>query len=80
MQRSKTRKPTSNKDIPKPSLIYSEKFRIGIASAVASIVVLTLSFYLSDFSETNSTRNIGIVFGVLVGVLPLTLLQLKEVH
>ena len=80
MQRVKTRKPKSDKDLPKPSLIYAEKFRIGIASAVASIVILSLSFYLSDFSETDSTRNIGIVFGILAGVVPLTLLQLKEVH
>lgn len=80
MQRAKTRKSKSNKDLPKPSLIYSEKFRIGIASAVASIVIITLSFYLSEFSETDSTRNIGIVFGILAGIVPLVLLQLKEVH
>ncbi len=80
MQRVKTRKSKSNKDLPKPSLIYSEKFRIGIASAVASVVILTLSFYLSEFSETDSTRNIGIVFGILAGIVPLVLLQLKEEH
>ena len=80
MQRAKTRKSKSNKDLPKPSLIYSEKFRIGIASAVASIVIITLSFYLSEFSETDSTRNIGIVFGILAAIVPLVLLQLKEVH
>jgi len=80
LQRAKTRKSKSNKDLPKPSLIYSEKFRIGIASAVASIVIITLSFYLSEFSETDSTRNIGIVFGILAGIVPLVLLQLKEVH
>jgi len=80
LQRVKTRKSKSDKGIPKPSLIYSEKFRIGIASAVASIVIITLSFYLSEFSETDSTRNIGIVFGILAAIVPLVLLQLKEVH
>ncbi len=80
MQRAKTKKPTSDEDVPKPSIIYSEKFRIGIASAVASIVVLTLSFYLSDFSETTSTRDVGIVFGILVGLLPMALLHLTEVQ
>ena len=80
MQRVKRRKSKSGNEIPKPSLIYSEKFRIGIASAVASIVILTLSFYLSEFSETDSTRNIGIVFGILAGIVPLVLLQLREVH
>jgi len=80
LQRVKRRKSKSDNGIPKPSLIYSEKFRIGIASAVASIVILTLSFYLSEFSETDSTRNIGIVFGILAGIVPLVLLQLREVH
>lgn len=80
MQRVKRRKSKSDNGIPKPSLIYSEKFRIGIASVVASIVILTLSFYLSEFSETDSTRNIGIVFGILAGIVPLVLLQLREVH
>lgn len=70
----------NNDELPKPSKIYSEKFRIGIASGVASIVVFSLSFYLSDFSETNSTRDIGIIFGILTAVIPLALVQLKEVQ
>ena len=56
--------------MPKPSVIYSEKFRVGLASGVASIVVFVLSFYLADFSETTGTRDIGMVFAVLVGIVP----------
>ncbi len=66
-------------EVPKPSLIHSEKFRIGIGSAVASVIVFILSFYLSEFSETTSTRDVGIIFAILVGIVPLTLLQLREV-
>ena len=66
--------------MPKPSLIHSEKFRVGIGSAAAAIVTLFLSFYLSEFSETTATRDVGVVFGILIGVVPLTLLQVKEVQ
>jgi len=66
-------------EAPKPSVIYSEKFRVGIGSAVTSVIVFILSFYLSGFSETTSTRDVGIIFAILVGIVPLTLLQLREV-
>ena len=66
--------------IPKPSPLHSEKVRIGIGSAAASIVILFLSFNLSLLSESNSIRDIGIIFGILVGIVPLTLLQLREVQ
>jgi len=66
-------------EVPKPSLIHSEKFRIGIGSAVASVIVFILSFYLSGFSETTGTRDVGIIFAILIGIVPLTLLQLKEI-
>ncbi len=66
-------------EVPKPSLIHSEKFKIGIGSAVASVIVFILSFYLSGFSETTGTRDVGIIFAILIGIVPLTLLQLKEI-
>ncbi len=80
MQKSDTHNIKNNNELPKPSKIYSEKFRIGIASGIAGTIVFFLSFYLSNFSDTNSTRDIGFIFAVLVAVLPLALLQLKEVQ
>lgn len=65
---------------PKPSIIHSEKFRVGIGSAVASVVVFVLSFYFVEFSETTGIRDVGIIFAILVGIVPLTLLQLREVQ
>jgi flagellar protein FlaJ len=66
-------------ELPKPSIIYSDKFRIGIASAVASVVVFIVSYSISSVSEFNITRDVGFVFAILVGVVPLALLQIKEV-
>ena len=48
MQKSNVKSP-KELPMPKPGLIHSEKFRIGIGSAVAASVVLFLSFYLSEF-------------------------------
>jgi len=54
--------PKKEIEIPKPSIIHSEKFRIGIASVISSTIVFYLSFYLSEFSETTAIRDVGIVF------------------
>jgi len=80
LQKSNTHNIKNNDESLKPSMIYSERFRIGIASGIAGTIVFFLSFYLSNFSDTNSTRDIGFIFAVLVAVLPLALLQLKEVQ
>ena len=80
MQKSNIHNIKNNDELPKLSMIYSEKFIIGIASGIAGTIVFFLSFYLSNFSDTNSTRDIGFIFAVLITVLPLALLQLKEVQ
>ncbi|MEM2159958.1 MAG: type II secretion system F family protein [Candidatus Nitrosotenuis sp.] len=66
-------------EMPKIPFTKSEKFRVIIISAVASISVIIASFYLSNSIQI-ITRDIGIIFGILAAVIPLTLLQLKEVQ
>lgn len=66
-------------EIPKLPITRSEKFRVAIISAVASIIVISISLYLSGSIQL-ITRDVGIIFGILAGVIPLTLLQLKEVQ
>jgi flagellar protein FlaJ len=65
--------------MPKMPFTKSEKFRVMVISIVASIAVITTSFYLSGTVQM-MTRDIGIIFGILAAVIPLTLLQLKEVQ
>jgi len=68
-------------EIPKPSIYYSEKFKIGIASLIAGFFIFLVSSTISDiYSEHTSIRDVGTVFAILAGVVPLTLLQLKEVQ
>jgi flagellar protein FlaJ len=64
--------------IPKPSLIYTQKFRVGAPSAAVGMLIVVLSLYFQGFSANTSIRDIGVIFGVLTAVVPLTMLQLRE--
>jgi len=80
LQKVKVNKTPEEAKLPKPSLIYSEKFRIGIGSLVASLVILVISLSISNPADTSGTRSVGIVFALLAAIVPLALVQLKEVH
>ena len=68
-------------ELPKPSIFYTERFKIGIASLIAAIFIFIVSWTISDMSsEHNSIRDVGTVFAILAGVVPLTLLQLRDVQ
>ena len=64
--------------LPKPSIIYTQKFRVGAPSAAVGFLIVILSIYFQGFSENTSIRDIGVIFGVLTAVVPLTMLQLRE--
>ena len=64
-------------EMPKPSLMQSKKLKIGISSAVAALVIISVSLH---FFEGTSYRDVGLIFGILAGIVPLTMLQLKEVQ
>lgn len=64
--------------IPKPSLIYSQKFRIGVPSVVVGMGIILASLYYVSFSENTSIRDVGVIFGVLAMIVPVTMLQVKE--
>lgn len=64
--------------IPKPSFIYSQKFRIGVPSVIVGIGIILASLYFVGFSENTSIRDVGVIFGVLAMIVPVTMLQVKE--
>lgn len=65
---------------PKQSILKNDLLKSGIFSVVASVSVITMSFYFSEFSNSTTIRDVGLIFGILVGVIPLTIHQLKEVQ
>jgi len=62
------------------SIFKNNILRTVSFSLIASISVLSMSFYFSEFSESTTIRDVGLIFGILVGIIPLTVHQLKEVQ
>ncbi|MCV0409776.1 type II secretion system F family protein [Nitrosopumilus sp.] len=65
---------------PRKSILKNEILKTGLFSIIAATSVISMSFYFSGFSESTTIRDIGLIFGILVGVIPLTIHQLKEVQ
>lgn len=77
MQRA-TRK--GNEIEPKKSLFENQIVKAGIFSLIGAISVIVISFEIAEFSDSTSIRDIGLIFGIMVGIIPLTIHQLKEVQ
>ncbi len=65
---------------PKQSIFKNEILKTLTFSLIASITVLSMSFYFSEYSESTTIRDVGLIFGILVGIVPLTVHQLKQVQ
>lgn len=65
---------------PKQSILKNEILKTASFSIIASISVIAMSFYFSEYSDSTTIRDVGLIFGILVGIIPLTIHQLKEVQ
>ncbi|MCJ8307166.1 MAG: type II secretion system F family protein [Nitrosopumilus sp.] len=65
---------------PTQSILKREIVKTVSFSIIASIAVLSMSFYFSEYSESATIRDVGLIFGILVGIVPLTIHQLKQVQ
>jgi len=65
---------------PTQSILKNDILKTILFSLVASISVLSMSFYFSEYSESTTIRDVGLIFGILVGIIPLSIHQLKEVQ
>ena len=72
------KKKTREATIPKPSIIYTQKFRVGAPSAAVGMLIVFLSLYFQGFSDNTSIRDVGVIFGILTAIVPLTMMQLRE--
>ena len=80
MQRANKPKKRIKEIQPKKSILESNIVKTAGFSIVASISVIAMSFYFSEYSDSTTIRDVGLIFGILVGVIPLTIHQLKEVQ
>ena len=65
---------------PSQSILKNEILKTLVFSIVASISVLSMSFYFAEYSESTTIKDVGLIFGILVGIVPLTIHQLKQVQ
>jgi len=65
---------------PSQSILKNEILKTAVFSIIASISVLSMSFYFAEYSESTTIKDVGLIFGILVGIVPLTIHQLKQVQ
>jgi flagellar protein FlaJ len=65
---------------PTQSILKNDILKTVLFSLIASISVLSMSFYFSELSESTTIKDVGLIFGILVGIVPLTIHQLKQVQ
>lgn len=75
----KQKRPISNLK-PSESILNNNILKTISFSLIASISVLSISFFLSEYSDSTTIRDVGLIFGIMVGIIPLTIHQLKEVQ
>lgn len=76
----KQKRKQSMKLEPSESILNNNILRTLSFSLIASISVLSMSFYFSEYSNSTTIRDVGLIFGIMVGIIPLTIHQLKEVQ
>jgi flagellar protein FlaJ len=66
--------------IPKKSILKSEIVKSIMFSIIASVSVIVITLKLSEFSGSTTIKDVGMIFGIMVGIIPLTIHQLREVQ
>jgi len=66
--------------MPKKSIMKSEIVKSIMFSIIASVSVIVISLKLSEFTGSTTIKDVGIIFGIMVGIIPLTIHQLREVQ
>jgi len=64
--------------VPSKSILESRVFKLTVYSIVGAVSVILISQQVGNFSETESIREIGLIFGIITGILPLTLHTIKR--
>ena len=66
--------------VPSKSLFGNKVIRVSVISIIGAISVILISQIVGSISGSESIAEIGLIFGVIAGIVPMTLYQLKEVQ
>jgi flagellar protein FlaJ len=80
MQKTREPKEIVGNMEPKQPIMENKLVRTTIFSIIASISVIAISQNLPQFSEGTTIKDVGLIFGIMVAVIPFTLHQLREVQ
>jgi len=78
-----SRKPkemSSNEIMPKKSILKNKIVKSIMYSIIASVSVVVISLKFSELLESTTIKDVGIIFGIMVGIIPLAIHQLREVQ
>ncbi|MDH3610330.1 MAG: type II secretion system F family protein [Nitrosopumilus sp.] len=65
---------------PSKSITSNSILRVGLFSLVGAIVVIVMSQVIGNSTGSEQISDIGLIFGVITGIVPITLFQLREVQ
>ena len=71
---------STNEIMPKKSILKNEILKSTMFSIIASISVIVISLQVSEMMGSTMIKDVGIIFGIMVGIIPLTIHQLREVQ
>lgn len=71
---------STNEIMPKKSILKNEILKSIMFSIIASISVIVISLQVSEMVGSTMIKDVGIIFGIMVGIIPLTIHQLREVQ
>ena len=75
-----TKEISTSEIMPKKSILKKEITKTIMFSIIASVSVILISLEFSKLFESSMIRDVGIIFGIMVGIIPLTIHQLREVQ
>jgi flagellar protein FlaJ len=85
-QEKKSKKPRKiEREFPKgleptKSILENKILRIVAFSIIGAISVILITQQIGSFSGSASISEVGLIFGIITGIVPVTLYQLKEVQ
>lgn len=65
--------------VPKKSIYENKLLRTAVFALVASLAVFIISSELSNGLSDSKIKDVGLIFAIMIGIIPFTLYQLAEV-
>ncbi len=65
---------------PSKSILQNKILRVVLFSSIGAVSVIFMSQQIGAFTGSESISEIGLIFGIITGIVPVTLFQLKEVQ